>query len=93
MRSHEYRSHLTWDGNTGGGTPRTRTSRAERWLSTRPGGGRFEEVNLRPTVTIASGDPDEAARLHQKAHEQCFLAASCRVPIRHRATIRVAEPA
>jgi organic hydroperoxide reductase OsmC/OhrA len=54
------------------------------------GGGRFEEVTLRPVVTIAAGDPDVAQRLHEKAHELCFIASSCSVPIHHQATIRVA---
>ena len=46
------------------------------------GGGRFEQVTLRPAVTIADGDPERAAQLHHKAHEQCFIANSCSVPIR-----------
>jgi organic hydroperoxide reductase OsmC/OhrA len=53
------------------------------------GGGRFEEVTLRPMVTIADGDAAHAAQLHQTAHEQCFIANSCSVPIRHEATIHV----
>ncbi|HVR42127.1 MAG TPA: OsmC family protein [Thermoanaerobaculia bacterium] len=55
------------------------------------GGGRFEEVTLRPIVTIAGGDANRAANLHQRAHELCFIASSCSVPIRHEATIRVEE--
>jgi organic hydroperoxide reductase OsmC/OhrA len=47
------------------------------------GGGRFEEVVLRPAVTIADPDGiDLAARLHETAHERCFIANSCRVPVR-----------
>ncbi|HUP49465.1 MAG TPA: OsmC family protein, partial [Thermoanaerobaculia bacterium] len=53
------------------------------------GGGRFEEVTLRPAVTIAGGDPERAGKLHETAHEQCFIANSCSVPIRHQATIHV----
>ena len=57
------------------------------------GGGRFEQVTLRPVVTIASGDAERAAQLHHTAHEQCFIANSCSVPIRHEATIRTeAQP-
>lgn len=53
------------------------------------GGGRFEEVVLRPVVTIADAEHEAlAARLHEEAHELCFIANSCSVPIRHDATIR-----
>lgn len=55
------------------------------------GGGAFEEVVLHPAVTVASADQVEAAaRLHERAHELCFIANSCRTPIRHQATVRVA---
>jgi organic hydroperoxide reductase OsmC/OhrA len=56
------------------------------------GGGRFTSVTLRPTVTIAAGsDRNQALALHDTAHEQCFIANSCRVPIEHRPTVLVAE--
>ena len=48
----------------------------------RTGGGRFESVTLRPSVQIAEGDREQAAQLHHKAHELCFIANSCNVPIR-----------
>ena len=52
------------------------------------GGGRFEEVVLHPTVTIAEGDDGELAlQLHEQAHALCFIAASCSVPIRHEAVV------
>jgi len=54
------------------------------------GGGRFESVLLRPVVTIA--DPalvETAQSLHDRAHRQCFIAASCSMPVRHEAVIRV----
>lgn len=57
------------------------------------GGGKFEEVTLRPRVTIAGGDQELAEKLHHTAHEQCFIANSCSVPIRNEATIVVAERA
>lgn len=53
------------------------------------GGGRFEEVVLRPLVTIS--DPSKVAKaleLHQRAHQLCFIASSCSVPIRHHAEVR-----
>jgi organic hydroperoxide reductase OsmC/OhrA len=53
------------------------------------GGGKFEEIVLRPIVTIANAaDKDRAMELHDKAHELCFIANSCSVPIHHRAEIR-----
>lgn len=53
------------------------------------GGGRFEEVTLHPVVTIANADQRERAlQLHERAHEQCFIASSCSVPIRHEPEVR-----
>jgi len=52
------------------------------------GGGRFVEVTLSPHVTIApDSDLALAQRLHEPAHETCYVASSCSVPIRHRATV------
>jgi organic hydroperoxide reductase OsmC/OhrA len=54
------------------------------------GGGRFEDVVLQPVVTIADADNrDRALQLHERAHELCFIANSCSVPIRHDARIEV----
>ncbi len=54
------------------------------------GSGRFEEVVLSPRVRIANGDTVALARqLHERAHEQCFVANSCRVPIRVDAIVEV----
>ena len=56
------------------------------------GGGRFETNLLRPMVTVADAkDADRANALHEKAHELCFIANSCSVPIHHEASVRVAE--
>jgi organic hydroperoxide reductase OsmC/OhrA len=53
------------------------------------GGGKFEEVLLEPVVTIANEEQRERAlELHERAHELCYIASSCSVPIRHRATIK-----
>ena len=55
----------------------------------RTGGGRFTEVVLHPVVTVAAGsDRALAAKLHDTAHERCFIAASCSVPIRHEPVVR-----
>jgi organic hydroperoxide reductase OsmC/OhrA len=51
------------------------------------GGGRFIEVVLRPRVTIASGDLDQAIKLHEKAHHLCFIANSVSCPVRNEPTV------
>lgn len=66
-------------------------------LTLEGGGGRFTEVAVNPVVTVAGGtdgadgtDLELAERLHETAHEQCFIAASVSVPIRCNPTIRTA---
>ncbi len=54
------------------------------------GGGRFTEVILRPRVTVAAGtDVEKAMALHEKAHHDCFIAASVNFPVRHEAEVVV----
>lgn len=49
---------------------------------TAAGGGRFDAVTLEPVVTVAAGsDLELATRLDDVAHEQCFIANSCSVPV------------
>ena len=56
------------------------------------GGGRFEEVLLRPVVTLAAGSPTAPAEtLHGAANARCFIANSCNFPVRHIATVLVAQ--
>lgn len=53
------------------------------------GGGMFEEVTLQPRVTVSrEADTALALQLHQRAHELCFIANSCRVPIRYQPAVR-----
>lgn len=53
-------------------------------------GGRFTEVVLRPTVTLAAGaDLERARRLHEQAHASCFIANSVNFPVRCEPTLRV----
>jgi organic hydroperoxide reductase OsmC/OhrA len=53
-------------------------------VETPDGGGRFEEVVLRPVVTVAmEAMVDQAQALHAKAAELCFIAASVNFPVRH----------
>ena len=59
-----------------------------RMVASENGGGKFEEVVLRPRVTIANEkDRATAEQMHDTAHELCYIANSCSVPIRHEATI------
>jgi organic hydroperoxide reductase OsmC/OhrA len=52
-------------------------------------GGAFEEVRLRPRVTVAAPDQVEPARaLHAEAHARCFIARSVAFPVRHEPTVR-----
>lgn len=52
------------------------------------GGGRFTGVMLRPSVIVASGcDTTLAMELHERAHEECFIASSCNFPVRHEPSI------
>lgn len=54
------------------------------------GGGRFTEVKLNPVVTVAAdADAALAERLHGRAHDVCFIANSCAMPISCRPEIRV----
>ncbi len=54
-------------------------------------GGRFSEVVLRPSVVVTDASMlDQAAALHDPAHEACFIASSVNFPVRHEATVRVA---
>lgn len=56
------------------------------------GSGRFTEVVLRPTVTVASADMVAAAQaLHERAAALCFIARSVKFPVRHAPTIHVGE--
>jgi len=54
------------------------------------GGGSFETITLRPRVTVAAGsDTVAAVALHERAHELCFIAGSCRFPIHCQAEVHV----
>ncbi len=48
------------------------------------GGGHFEDVVLRPVVTVAeAGMVERAQALHEEAAALCFIAASVNFPVRH----------
>src|SRR4051812_1921546 len=52
------------------------------------GSGAFVEVTLRPVVTIEAGSEVDAAALHARAHELCFIARSVKFPVRHEPSIQ-----
>ncbi|HSM83601.1 MAG TPA: OsmC family protein [Nodosilinea sp.] len=46
------------------------------------GGGQFAKVLLRPIVTVMpESDAGLAAQLHERAHDQCFIANSVNFPV------------
>jgi organic hydroperoxide reductase OsmC/OhrA len=55
------------------------------------GTGRFEQVTLRPVVTISAGDPEVARAIHADANRLCFIAASVNFPVHHEPEIRLAD--
>ena len=56
------------------------------------GGGHFEEVILRPVVTVADPSMIElASRLHEEASKRCFIASSVNFPVRHEPQIVVGK--
>lgn len=56
------------------------------------GGGRFEKVVLHPRVNIADAkDTATAEALHRTAHQQCFIANSCSVPITNEPKVQVGQ--
>lgn len=58
------------------------------------GGGRFTEVTLRPCVTVAADtNVEKALSLHERAHRDCFIAASVNFPVRHEAKVLTAKGA
>jgi organic hydroperoxide reductase OsmC/OhrA len=55
---------------------------------TAAGGGNFASATLHPRVRVAAPEQADLAReLHATAHEDCFIAASCRFPVRHEGTV------
>ena len=59
---------------------------AEGVMQTHPPGGEgeFTRVTLRPRVTITpESDAEAAARLHEQANANCFVARSVNFPVHH----------
>jgi organic hydroperoxide reductase OsmC/OhrA len=52
------------------------------------GNGKFSEATITPRVTITkASDAESAEKLHEKAHEFCFIANSLNFPVRCEPTI------
>ena len=57
-----------------------------------PRNGRFTEVVLQPTITIApESDRDLALKLHERAHAECYIANSVNFPVRCEPSIQVLD--
>jgi organic hydroperoxide reductase OsmC/OhrA len=66
------------------------TDRARGTMEASGGGGRFVEVVLAPSVTVAAPEMvAEATRLHEDAHRACFIASSVNFGVRHVPTVSV----
>jgi organic hydroperoxide reductase OsmC/OhrA len=60
-------------------------------VETADGGGRFQEVVLKPRVLVRAGaDLGLATRLHERAHALCFIANSVNFDVRCEADVSVA---
>jgi organic hydroperoxide reductase OsmC/OhrA len=58
-------------------------------VETPEGSGRFERVVLRPEVVLAPGqDTERAAKVHERAHQMCFIANSVNFPVEHELTFQ-----
>lgn len=63
-------------------------------VETEQAGGHFTEVVLRPTVSVRpEADIDLAIRLHDRAHDLCYIANSVRFPVRCEPKVRTQEAA
>lgn len=55
---------------------------------TEDGNGKFSEATINPRVTITEeSDAETAEKLHEKAHEFCFIANSMNFPVQVKPTI------
>jgi organic hydroperoxide reductase OsmC/OhrA len=60
-------------------------------VETEDGGGHFEQVTLRPVVTVTDASmKDDALALHARAHKLCFIANSVNFPVLHEPRVEVA---
>lgn len=54
------------------------------------GGGKFQEVILKPTITITDASKIKLAiKLHQEANKKCFIANSVNFPVHHLPIIQI----
>lgn len=53
-------------------------------VETANGSGKFSEVTLKPSISLANmGMMDKANALHEQANQFCFIANSCNFPVKH----------
>jgi organic hydroperoxide reductase OsmC/OhrA len=68
------------------------TDAAEGTMKFEAGQGQFSAVALHPRVVVAAGtDVTQVHRLHEQAHESCFIARSVNFPVTHEAIVEFAE--
>ena len=64
--------------------------RATATMSRHEGKIRFREATLRPRVVVGPGtDVAAAKKLHERAHEECFIASSVNFPVQNEPEIVV----
>jgi organic hydroperoxide reductase OsmC/OhrA len=67
------------------------TDEATATMTIKDGRMRFVEATLRPKVTVAGGsDVELAEKLHDDAHDQCFIANSVNFPVQHFSEVSMA---
>jgi organic hydroperoxide reductase OsmC/OhrA len=70
----------------------TYTDAAEGTMTFEAGQGQFSAVALHPCVVVAAGtDTNVVRRLHEEAHEACFIARSVNFPVTHEAIVEFDE--
>lgn len=88
--------HMLWYLHLCVGAKITVTAYVDRpygtMVETPNGSGHFQEVVLRPHVTVTDpADADRAVALHERAHEMCFIANSVNFKIHHEPTVSAPE--
>ncbi|MEU5882623.1 OsmC family protein [Spirillospora sp. NPDC047279] len=83
--------HMLWFLHLCVGAKITVTAYTDRpygtMAETPDGSGHFEEVVLRPHVTVTDpSDAERAVALHERAHQMCFIANSVNFKVHHEPT-------
>jgi len=61
-------------------------------IETADGGGHFSVVTLRPVVTVTEASMiEKAMALHHEANKLCYIANSCKFPVKHEPEVMVTD--